>query len=395
MPAHFKYIIIGGGMMGAAAARHLSRHVEGVALIRPGEPRDYASHQGVFASHYDEARITRRFDADPLWATFAQRAIDRYREIEDASGIRFFSEAGCLFAGPEPKSDADYLHRAAEVARSSGLEVERLTAGQMQARFAQFDFPSHIVGYHEGSQAGHINPRALVRAQIALAKRGGVTVIDAIATSVREEGGLVEVTAGGETYRAERVLVAAGAFSNLNAVLPRPLQMRAAPRTVVFFEIDEQAMSVFGTMPSTIVFTEREEDHVYILPPVRYPDGKTYLKLGGDIETGDLTRPEEFRAWFGSDGNPDERRRLIAEALQLMPALAGRPTSSAACVASFTPTGRPYAGFVGSSRVAVLTGGNFVAAKSSDELGRLGAALLLEGGLGEDDYGHLMTPLFR
>ena len=201
--------------------------------------------------------------------------------------------------------------------------------------------------------------------------------------------------AGGETFYADRVLIAAGAFSNLNALLPRPLQMRAAPRTVVFFELDEQAMTVFGTMPSTIVFTEREEDHVYILPPVRYPDGKTYLKLGGDIETGELARPEEFRAWFGSDGKPEERQRLVDTALQLMPALEGRPTSSAACVATFTPTCRPYAGFVESSRIAVLTGGNFVAAKSSDELGRLGAVLLLEGGLGDDDYGTLMTPLFR
>ena len=395
MAAHFKYIVIGGGMMGAAAARHLSQRVDGVALIGPGEPADYRSHDGVFASHYDEARITRRFDADPLWASFAQRAIDRYREIEEGSGIRFFSEAGCLFAGPEPRSHADYLQRATDVATSTGLEIGRLTSGELQSRFAQFDFPSHLIGYHELSRAGHINPRALVRAQIALAKRGGATVLDALATSVRGEGGRVEVIAGGETFHADRVLVAAGAFSNLNDLLPRPLQMRAAPRTVVFFELDEQAMAVFGTMPSTIVFTEREEDHVYILPPVRYPDGKIYLKLGGDIETGDLARPEEFRAWFGSDGNPEERQRLVDTALQLMPALKGRPTSSAACVATFTPTGRPYAGFVESSRIAVLTGGNFVAAKSSDELGRLGSFLLLEGGLSEDDYGSLMTPLFR
>ena len=239
MAAHFKYIVIGGGMMGAAAARYLSQRVDGIALIGPGEPAHYRSHDGVFASHYDEARITRRFDADPLWASFAQRAIDRYREIEAGSGIRFFSEAGCLFAGPEPRSHADYLHRATEVANSTGMEIERLTSSELQTRFAAFDFPSHLIGFHESSQAGHINPRALVRAQIALAKRGGATVLDALVTSVREEGGRVEVTAGGETYHADRVLVAAGAFSNLNALLPRPLEMRAAPRTVVFFELDE------------------------------------------------------------------------------------------------------------------------------------------------------------
>ncbi len=396
MTRDFKYIIIGGGMMGAAAARHLSQREEGVALIGPGEPSDYRSHDGVFASHYDEARITRRFDGDLLWATFAARAIDRYREIEEGSGVRFFSEAGCLFAGPEPRSDADYLYRATRIAEAMSLStVEELAPHELKSRFPQFDFPAHVVGYHEPVQAGHINPRALVRAQIILAKRGGATHVEATVNSVREEGSRVRVEAGGEIFHAERVLIAAGAFGNLNNLLPQPLEMRAAPRTVVFFELDDARLSTFGTMPSTIVFTDREEDHVYILPPVRYPDGKTYLKLGGDIETGDLRRPDEFRAWFSSTGNPQERRRLTETALQIMPGLEGCPTSSAACVATFTPTGRPYAGFTGSSRIAVLTGGNFVAAKSSDELGRLGAVLLLEGGLGEDDFGSLMTPLFR
>src|SRR3546814_5595646 len=106
---NFRFIVIGAGMMGAAAARHLAQRVDGVALIGPGEPEDYRSHEGVFASHYDEARITRRFDADLLWATFAARSIERYREIEEGSGIRFYSEAACLFAGPEPGSLADYL----------------------------------------------------------------------------------------------------------------------------------------------------------------------------------------------------------------------------------------------------------------------------------------------
>ncbi|MFP3701778.1 hypothetical protein SB758_40520, partial [Burkholderia sp. SIMBA_013] len=48
----------------SAAARHLAEKVDGVALIGPGEPADITSHQGVFASHYDEARITRTIDGD-------------------------------------------------------------------------------------------------------------------------------------------------------------------------------------------------------------------------------------------------------------------------------------------------------------------------------------------
>ena len=95
----FKYIIVGAGMMGAAAARHLSAQTGGVALIGPAEPADRKVHQGVFSSHYDEARITRGFDGDPVWAALAKRSIARYAGLEAKSGVRFFTEAGCLFTG--------------------------------------------------------------------------------------------------------------------------------------------------------------------------------------------------------------------------------------------------------------------------------------------------------
>ena len=51
--------IIGRGLIGSAAARHLAEAGHEVVLIGPGEPANYASHPGVFGSHYDEGRITR------------------------------------------------------------------------------------------------------------------------------------------------------------------------------------------------------------------------------------------------------------------------------------------------------------------------------------------------
>ena len=61
MATDFEFIVIGRGMMGAAAARHLTLEGKRVALIGPEEPSDRLAHQGVFASHYDEARITPHF----------------------------------------------------------------------------------------------------------------------------------------------------------------------------------------------------------------------------------------------------------------------------------------------------------------------------------------------
>jgi sarcosine oxidase len=395
MAVDFKVIIVGRGMMGAAAARHLSGMIEAIALIGPCEPDERKSHHGVFASHYDEARITRTFDDNIVWATLAARSLDRYAEIETKSGISFYKEAGCLFARPPAQLGQGYLGRALEISERLHLEVETLAPPTLRDRLPQFSLNPSFKGYFEKRRAGYVNPRALVRAQTILAGEAGVTQIDATVTAVRDNGSYVEVAAAGERYTAERVLVAAGGFSNFNSLLPAPVDIRVAARTVVFYELGDREIAHFGDMPSTIVFGDGDEDHIYILPPVRYPDGKTYLKLGGETEARVFDTLEDAGAWFRSDGDPVEREHLVSVASQLMPALSGCPISAAPCVATFTPTNYPYAGYTDSPRIAVLTGGNFVAAKSSDELGRLGAVVMTKGWLGEEDFGREMTPVLR
>ena len=54
-----RIIVIGRGLVGSAAGRHLSALTDGVVVLGPDEPTDRAAHTGVFASHYDEGRITR------------------------------------------------------------------------------------------------------------------------------------------------------------------------------------------------------------------------------------------------------------------------------------------------------------------------------------------------
>ena len=388
----FKYIVVGAGMMGAAAARHLSVQTDGVALIGPDEPTDRKTHQGVFSSHYDEARITRGFDGDPVWAELAQRSIRRYAEIEAKSGIRFFTEAGCLFAGNGRGLAGDYVSRAFASADRLGLGVETLGTDALADRFPMFSLPADHSGYFEAQYAGHVNPRALVKAQCTIAVAQGARLVRQTAAYIRDTSHGVEVsTREGAVHTAEKVIVAAGGFTNMAELLPSPVDMAATGRTIVFFELDEARQALFGAMPSTIVLAETEDDIVYILPPVRYPDGKVYLKIGGESEKGRLETLTDAVDWFHSDGTPGEVEFLKKRALSLMPELAGCPVTSGSCVAC---SGYPYIGYTQSSNIAVLTGGNFVSAKSSDEIGRLGAMLLLNGQLTEDEFAAEMSPVF-
>lgn len=386
MDGHFKYIIIGCGMMGAAAARHLSSWTDGVAVIGPAEPVDTASHQGVFASHYDEARITRTIDPNAAWARLANRSIARYAEIAKESGVDFYSEVGCLVVGPQRNGNATYVGRVEKAAAELGVATENMGDARLAETFPYFSFPQGSDGVFERNNAGHINPRRLVKAQTILAERQGATIIRETVVSAREEAGLVTVTtAEGKNYTAEKVLVAAGGFSIAEKLLGARLDLKVYARTVSFFEIDEAQMDAFAKMPSLIWKWTEEEDGIYMLPPVRYPDGKLYLKIGGDPDDVELKAEPEIRAWFRSGGRESANRHLTSVVGKLVPDVDLSRNSMAACVTSFTPTDYPAIAMTG-ALTGVLTGGCGAAAKSSDEIGRLGAELLLRGRIEDEAY---------
>jgi sarcosine oxidase len=396
MSADFKYIIVGRGMMGAAAARHLAKSTDGVAVIGPDEPEDRKRHDGVFASHYDEGRITRTIDPDLDWALLANRSIGRYAEIERESGVSFYTPAGCLVVGPARGGPDGYVERTSSAARSLGVETSLLDDAGLKARFPFFAFADGTEGVHEPTGAGYISPRNLVRAQSIAAEKAGASLIRQVAVSIRDEGGLVAIeTADGKTYRAEKVLLAAGGFSIAENLLPQPVDLKVYARTIAFYEVDEAAAVRFSGMPSLISHGVDGLDDFYMLPPIRYPDGKVYMKIGGDPDDVRLEREPELRDWFKTDGRESVQSHLTRLIERVVPELRPVSTSSGSCVVSFTPSGHPMIGYTASPRIGVLTGGCGTAAKSSDEIGRLGALLLLEGRINGQGYATDFKPYFR
>lgn len=387
MTQDFKFIIVGAGMMGAAAARHLSQWTDGIALIGPGEPQDHRSHEGVFASHYDEARITRTIDPDADWARLANRSIARYDEIAVASGIDFYTESGCLIVGPARMQEPSYVGDVLAAAGRLDVDAELLDATALRQRFSCFAFPQDSEGVWEERSAGHINPRRLMKAQTLLAERQGCSLLRETVSSIRDDGRRVIVaTVEGGCYSAERVLVAAGGFSIGEALLPARLDLRVYTRTVAFYEVDEAVLDAWGSVPSLIWKWNEADDGIYLLPPVRYPDGRVYLKIGGDPDDLVLEKEADIRAWFRSGGRDGTHRHLTDVMSRLMPGLDLSRTSMAACVTSFTPTGYPAIAMTSSKRIGVLSGGCGAAAKSSDEIGRLGAELIFEGAIRDRSY---------
>lgn len=80
---------------------------------------------------------------------------------------------------------------------------------------------------------------------------------------------------------AKSVLVATGAQTNFRELLPREkkVDVHLLTQTVLFLELGEHDMQRLRDMPS-IICEGSGKFGCYILPPIRYPNGKVYLKLG-------------------------------------------------------------------------------------------------------------------
>ena len=99
----FDVAVIGRGMIGSAAGRHLAESGRRVALIGPGEPADRRTSDGPFCSHPDEGRITRIAGRNEMWTEVAARSCERYADIEARSGIRFHTPCGVIVGYPDDR----------------------------------------------------------------------------------------------------------------------------------------------------------------------------------------------------------------------------------------------------------------------------------------------------
>lgn len=379
-----KIAVIGKGLIGSAAARHLSRQVDGVALIGPDEPEARAEHHDVFGSHYDEGRIYRVIDPDPVWGQLALRSIARYAEIEAASGVEFHEEAGFLAAasGQAPEQIEAYAHTGELL----GTAVERLRPDELWVRFPYLDFRADAACF-QPREAGHISPRRLVQAQTIAAERNGATIVrEAVHALALRDGQIELTTASRRILRAEKVLIATGGFANLHAVLPRPLAIDPGGRVIVLVEAAGDRLERLRAMPSIVADGCAPLAHVYVLPPVLYPDGRWYVKIGSGQFPHPLRTLDEFGDWFRGAGPAEDRDALLATLLALLPDLVGGPAHTDTCVVTSTVGGYPYLDLIEGGRIGIAVGGNGAAAKSSDEIGRLAADLLLAGEWRSDEY---------
>ncbi len=370
-------IVVGAGLVGSAAARHLASAGASVAVIGPAEPADPATSQ-VFASHYDQGRVQRLIGFDELWTRMSVESAAAWRELERLTGQTVHDPVGCLYLAPRRD---DYLDTAPALGRQFDLPYRTVGAGAVREIAPPLNVPDTVVGIMEPGPAGSINPRAVVAAQLQAAGQAGAVVIRDVALSLRRERGRSEVTtAAGTVHRAGRVVVATGSFTNTSGLLDRRLDVLVKGETVVLAEVTADAAAELADLPSVLYEVETDElDGIYLIKPLRYPDGRHYLKLGmnqvDDPVLGDVTAA---RQWFRGATSASVLQRLRREVVSLFPTVDFLGFHAKRCILSRTVGRRPYLGRLGGG-VVVAMGCNGYSAMASDAQGRIAAHLALVG----------------
>ena len=366
----YDHIVIGAGLFGSAAARYLSQQSDSVAIIGPGEPPDWSAHNGVFSSHYDQGRLARYYGPDVTWTALDQASIDQYIPLQEASGIEFYGPRG-LISIPA-KGGVPYY------------EYER----QMQT-YTNDTLPDHIAltipeghtAWFEPAPSGYINPREMIQAQLTVAQKQGCDLIRQTVATVKNVGTHVEIgCTDGSRYQAQKVLLATGAFTNQLDLLPRKIALRVKPETTILAQVPASEAERMQHVPPLNYRIEDDEIFgIYLAPPLLYPDGNYYLKMGCDTRSDRMyTTLQEIQTWF-IDGNTDQHKAAMkAGLLQLFPDMQVIDWITKPCIVCYSPFGKPYIDAI-DDRIHLTCAGNGSGAHPSDAVGHLAADLMLNG----------------
>ena len=371
--------VIGRGLFGSAAARHLAEAGCDVVAIGPtvqgGAP-------GIHSSHDDEARLTRRIDSDERWAPFTARAVDAYTDIEQRSGIEFYRPVGGLSAA-RPGGDGRNGDPMPFLAQH-GLPEHQWAPGDRgwKQLWPDLEFPTtHAVSF-DPAPAGFIRPKRMIAAQEVLTTAAGGVLVDDAATGLtaRADGGYRVTTHAGETIDTARVVVATGAYANTLGLLPGRVGITAKTEIIILGEVSPADAVELSDYPTVLhqIGPDRIDD-IYMTPPLEFPDGRHCVKLGAntDLDTWP-TSLDEIQRWFASDTDPDHLPILQPALQALWPDVEFVSFRTKPCIVTYTPDHMPLIDEIAPGLV-VATAGNGAGAKGADAWGAEAAQLVLRG----------------
>jgi sarcosine oxidase len=204
-PRSTDVVVVGGGVMGSAAAWALARRGVDVVLLEQFGPG-----HALGASH-GRSRIYRSTYSQPHHQALVAEARALWAELEEESGVQVLHPAPGVMTAAEP--GLGRLREVAAAMTSAAVPYEWLGAAEAEQRWPGMRFPGPVL--HEPATAGRVDADTAVSAlQQAAAAHGAVVRHHRRVTAVEPDGdGVLVRSAAGAAVRARTAVVAAGAWT--------------------------------------------------------------------------------------------------------------------------------------------------------------------------------------
>lgn len=222
--SRYDAIVVGLGAMGRSTLFHLAKRGWRVLGLE-----QFADGHTLGSSHGDSRIIREVYFEHPLYVPLVQRAYELWAELEARSSMQLMSITGGLMIGPP---DGSVVTGTLRSAAEHGLAHEVLDAKETHARYPAFDFADDFVAVLD-KRAGYLAPEACNRAHLDAALKAGAEARfeEPLVEWVPDGDGVRVKTARG-SYGADRLVIAAGAWSNRTL---RDLELLTIERQAIFW----------------------------------------------------------------------------------------------------------------------------------------------------------------
>lgn len=311
-------LIIGGGTMGTAAGWALARSGHKVTVL------EQFTHVHAFGSHGGKTRIFRHAYAEgEQYVPWTLEADRLWSELQDRRDDTFMLRTGGLDISAD---QTGWAYQARASAERYDIPHEWLTGTEVNERFPAWNLPEEWRACFDPSAGFLVVEPALKALAAEMVAAGGDLRVNARVTGWSESHHGVEVTTESETYRAEKLIVTAGAWNGkIMRELGLPLEVLRKP----VFWFDARDISLFAPERFPVFVADTGVDEFYGLPHHDDPGVKCGIHSGGHPVNPDAID----RSVHAEDITP-RYRAFIRDRFN---GLTDRYVDSAVCMYTMTP----------------------------------------------------------
>ncbi len=316
----FDVIVVGGGLMGSAAAWRLASDGRSVLVLEQFTPGH------VYGSSHSHSRIIRLAYGSDDYVAIARASYARWRDLEADAGEPLMELCGGLDLG---MPDAEYVDEIRDCYVRNGIPHEMMDRDEIVARFPQFRLPDGMRGVYQPDYALLAADDAVSAFGRVAREHGAVFRYEEPVTEIIPGNGSVTVRTAQGTYTGSRVILAAGAWmGKMLGSLGLDLPLYVRKEFLVYSRVTDPEAFLPGRFPLVIHRFPGNLSLGSFFPSFRHEGVKSLIdRLGKviDPDGGDIT----------VDAEPLEMVRTYT--MEMLPQATGEILWTGACRYTMTP----------------------------------------------------------